>query len=121
MRSGQMRRPESPRHAIRLAWISNVSAAAGSAPSSGPALSAEELFDALDGEVIKVFQRSWQVHVYSIWESDGFRWLQLSLEGSPHYTATVQLSPSDSAEEMLRRLSSWLANPAKTRHILTVA
>jgi hypothetical protein len=79
------------------------------------------LFDALDGEVIRVFQRSWLVRVYSVWDDAGYRWLQLALEGTPQYTATIQMSPFDSPDDMLRRLSSWLGNPAKTRHILTVA
>jgi hypothetical protein len=112
----------SARRLLRLAWISNVAPViTRAAESAFTPLSQERLFDALDGQTIRVFHRTWRVHVYSIWEENGFRWLQLSLDGETPYTATLQMSPLAGAEQTIRRLSAWLAKPSKTHHILSVA
>ena len=84
-------------------------------------MTGERLFAALDGQVVRVFHRTWRVHVYSIWEEQGFRWLQLSLEGDTTQTLTLQMSHLASAEQTLRHLSSWLARASKTHQILSVA
>jgi hypothetical protein len=109
------------RRLLRLAWISNIAPVIGQAESAFTPLTQERLFDALDGRTIRVFHRTWRVHVYSIWEENGFRWLQLSLEGDTPYTATLQVSPFAGADQALRQLSAWLAKPSKPHHILSVA
>jgi len=111
----------STRGLLRLAWISNVAPVISRAEAALTPLTQEHLFDALDGQIVRVFHRTWQVHVYSIWEENGFRWLQLSLDGETPYTATLQTSPLAGADQTLRRLSAWLAKPSKTHHILSVA
>ena len=111
----------SARRLLRLAWISNVAPVISPAEAAFTPLTQEHLFDALDGQIVRVFHRTWRVHVYSIWEENGFRWLQLSLDGETPYTATLQTSPLAGADQTLRRLSAWLAKPSKTHHILSVA
>ena len=112
----------SARHLLRLAWISNVAAPPSKRADGAPApVTGERLFDALDGYTIRVFQKTWRIYVYSIWEEAGFRWLQLSLEGETPYTATLQMSPLAGVDQTVRRLSAWLAKPSKTHHILSVA
>ena len=113
------------RHAMRLAWISSIAAPSPGFRHEPSALSIEStrerLFDSLEGQVLRVFQRAWTIRVYSISEQDGWRWLQLSLEGDCEYTVTMRVSLTDSGDHALRRLSGWLANPSKTHDIFCVA
>ena len=121
-RSGGSGAGRSARHLLRLAWISNVAAPASNRADGAVApVTGERLFDALDGYTIRVFHNTWRIHVYSIWEEAGFRWLQLALEGETPYTATLQMSPLAGADQTVRRLSAWLAKPSKTHHLLSVA
>jgi hypothetical protein len=80
-----------------------------------------DLFAALDGHIIGLFEHSWQIRVYSILEQRNSRWLQLSLEGDPDFTLTVRTSVTDDADQTVRVLSDWLAHPGDSDTVLSVA
>jgi hypothetical protein len=101
----------------RTAWISNVPL-----PEIGvDGLMSELLFQELDGRNVSTFDRTWCIRVFSITEENGWRWLQLSLDGEPDYAVTVRANPTDSADQTLRALSAWLAAPSKTHHVVSIA
>jgi hypothetical protein len=105
----------------RTAWISNVPPPeiGGDELMSGTELSAL-LFQELDGRSVSTCDRTWCIRVFSITEENGWRWLQLSLDGDPDYAVTVRANPTDSADQTLRALSAWLAAPSKTHHVVSV-
>jgi hypothetical protein len=85
------------------------------------ALAPDALFAALDGRTLTVSGRRWLVEVYSVCDSAGRRWIQLGLDGRPHYMLTLKLAAEDGVRHAILALSSWLANPAQGREILNVA
>jgi hypothetical protein len=101
---------------MRLAWINNVTASTTSdtGPDGAAAGAPDDVYEALEGRIIKLFDRAWRVRVYGICDADRWRWLQLSLEGSPDYAVTVRTSPSTGASATVRVLTRWLANPDAT-------
>ena len=113
------------RRLTRVAWITTLTidgsyGSRTSVRSISTTVARERLFDALDGQVIKRAHSSWHVRVYSISEVKGLWWLQLSLEGDPDYTVSMQAALAETGEQTLARLSNWLANPSKTHDALSV-
>jgi hypothetical protein len=106
------------RDAMRLVWWSTADSGK---PADGQELSAERMFDALDGRMITVGGQQWRLEVYSVCDQDGWRWIQLSLEGEPHYALTMRLSLREGIKHVVLALSGWLANPSPGRAILKVA
>lgn len=87
-------------------------------------VTAERLFDALDGREVSIKGQSWQVEPYAVWDTQGQRWIQLSLAGrtgGPNYILTLKLAAGAGVQHAIMALSSWLANPGDTRDILNVA
>jgi hypothetical protein len=119
--SSSSRRSRNP--LLRVAWISNVSSPATQQPSVGSLAPTdrEQIFTALDGRHVQIFQRKWRVCVFSVSEDDGGRWLQLSLEGEPHYMVTVRASFQKTADDTLHALARWVANPSTVNSVLSVA
>jgi hypothetical protein len=81
----------------------------------------EQLFETLDGQLIAVNDGTWRVRVYGISEEPGAWWLQLSLEGIPEYTITMRAPMFQTACDISRRLSRWLADSSQMDHIQSVA
>ena len=81
----------------------------------------ERLREALDGRAVTVLGRSWRLEVYSVLDYAGRRWVQLALEGEPHYMLTLNLAVGAGAHRTLMALASCLANPSESFGILNVA
>jgi hypothetical protein len=81
----------------------------------------ERLFAALDGRDVTVSGHRWQVGVYSVTDEAGRRWVQLTLNGRPHYMVTLKLAIGDGVGHAVLALSSWLANPSENSDVLNVA
>jgi hypothetical protein len=81
----------------------------------------ETTFAELDGGLLSRFAHRWRIMVYSVTDHDGWRWIQLALEGQPDYTLTVKTLASAPTAAVLQALSSWLARPRKSDRILSVA
>jgi hypothetical protein len=79
------------------------------------------LFTALDGRLVRASHHKWRVTVFSVFEEDDQRWVQLGLHGSRDYTLTLCLRPEEGASQAAAILSSWLADPSHTSHIRNVA
>jgi hypothetical protein len=81
----------------------------------------ERLWEALEGRAITVLDQSWRVMVYSVLDYAGRRWVQLALEGEPHYMLTLNLAVGAGTQRTLMALTSCLANPSSAVGILNVA
>jgi hypothetical protein len=84
-------------------------------------LTPEGTFAELDGGLLSRFAHRWRIMVYSVSDLDGWRWIQLALQGQPEYTLTIKTPASAPTGDVLHTLSSWLARPSKTERILSVA
>jgi hypothetical protein len=109
------------RHALRLAWSSCVDATQPAPHIHDDALSAARLFEALDGRALFVDRKNWQVNVFSVHDEDGFRWVQLALEGPDCHPLTLRMSQYESLKAVVHSLICWLSDPAATDHVLEVA
>jgi hypothetical protein len=103
--------PRQPRHG----WIANLHAPTFSE------VTRDTLFEGLEGRTIRLFDRTWNVSVYSISEENGGHWLQLSLAGQPDYTVTVGCALSTGPDRIVRALSGWLARPVKSSTVLHIS
>jgi hypothetical protein len=81
----------------------------------------ERLRAALEGRAVTVSDQSWRLEVYSVTDRDGRRWVQLALEGEPHYMLTLNLTMGAGAQRALNALASCLANPSEAGGIVNVA
>ena len=81
----------------------------------------ERLLEDLDGRAVTVLGQSWRLEVYSVLDYAGRRWVQLALEGEPHYMLTLNLAVGAGAQRTLMALASCLANPSDSVGILNVA
>jgi len=75
----------------------------------------------LDGRAVTISDRSWRLEVYSVIDCAGRRWVQLALEGDPHYMLTLNLAMGAGLQRVLLALASCMANPSEARGILNVA
>ena len=85
------------------------------AKSSAP----DRFFAALDGRDVVVSGARWHVEVYGICDQSGRRWIQLAVDGPRHHMLTLALAADEGIRQVVRTLSSWLANPS-TSQVLTV-
>jgi hypothetical protein len=106
------------RDAMRVVWGATVD---GPRTAARQPLSAERMFDALHGRTITVSGRHWELEIYSICDEDGWRWIQLALEGDPRYSLTMRLSRLEGVKHVVMALSGWLAKPSPGRAVLNVA
>ncbi|HKV98472.1 MAG TPA: hypothetical protein VJN96_01550 [Vicinamibacterales bacterium] len=90
-------------------------------PSRERSVHPEHLREALEGQAVTIFGQSWRLEVYSVLDFAGRRWVQLALEGEPHYMLTLNLAMGAGAQRALIALASCLANPADGVGILNVA
>lgn len=70
----------------------------------------DELFDALDGKVLNVASQLWRIHVYSISDHDGARWIQLGLGVRPAHSLTLKTAVDDGAEAVLASITHRIAS-----------
>lgn len=113
---------------LRLAWTcgadaDNQQAARAGQRGSGvlDAMSPESFFGGLDGRVVTLSNRWWQVTVFSVYEDGDHRWVQLGLGGHHDYTLTLCMRRNEGVRHAVYILTSWLANPSGTSHIRNVA
>ncbi len=81
----------------------------------------ERLRAGLDGRAVTVSGHSWRVEVYSVLDCAGRRWVQLALEGEPHYMLTLNLVMGAGVQRALLALASCLANPSDPTGTLNIA
>ena len=79
-------------------------------PSKSPV--PDRMFAALDGRDLVVSGAHWHVEVYGICEEAGRRWIQLAVDGPGHYMLTLALAADYGIRQVVRDLSTWLADPA---------
>ena len=72
----------------------------------------QRLFEALDGQALRVGDDEWRLQVYGVIEEDDRRWVQLTLDGSAHRVLTLRLESFQGPGHAVTALSRWLANPA---------
>jgi hypothetical protein len=77
-------------------------------------LDPDQLFNALDGRTVSDTYRSWPIEVYSVYDRQDGRWIQVSLQGQPQRACTLRVSPHEGADQILRKLSTQLADPDST-------
>jgi hypothetical protein len=76
--------------------------------------SANDLFQALDGQSVSVRSGSWRIEITGIFEQDGSAWIQLTLNGTPAYHVAIKITGTDSAADVMDALRSWLDSASKT-------
>jgi hypothetical protein len=76
--------------------------------------SANDLFQALDGQRVSVRSGSWYIEITGIFEQEGSSWIQMTLKGTPSYHLAVKISPTDAAADVVEAVRSWLASPSKS-------
>jgi hypothetical protein len=118
-------RPSAPdcgaRSALRLAWSSCVDATRPASQLREDGLSPTRLFEALDGRALFVDHTNWQVRVFSVYDAEGLRWVQLGLEGDGCHPLTLRMSQFESVKTVVYTLIAWLSDPSATDHVLEVA
>jgi hypothetical protein len=101
---------------VRLAWSADRhNASAPPAPHLSADHPADELFTALDGRPFRFFETTWRLKIYSIYDQDDYRWLQVSLEGRPPRSTTLRVSIDASADDVIGALTNWLLEARATR------
>lgn len=70
---------------------------------------ADELFAALDGQVVTSRQEEWQVRIYGIHQDRQRCWVQVHLSGPEQLDGTLMVDPSRPASA-LRRFRACLAS-----------
>lgn len=95
------------------ARVPDPEAGAPERPAPPPPLvpSAEELFSAVDGHELAVFDRHWTVEVFSVAEINGARFIQLALRGITDHMLTLRVLPPAGAPDVVSRLLTWLRHP----------
>lgn len=78
----------------------------------------DTLFTALDGTQVSVAGLDWRVEVFSVIDEPGQRWIQLALQGVVRRIVTVRANHTESPRQIVREISSWLADPSAARNIL---
>jgi hypothetical protein len=76
--------------------------------------SANDLFQALDGQSVSVRSSSWRIEITGIFEQDGSAWIQMTLNGAPSYHVAIKITGTDSAADVMNALRSWLESSSKT-------
>jgi hypothetical protein len=114
-RPGHYRLPSVARHASDLLFSPFVS------QDRERAVRPERLLEALEGRAVTVLGQSWRLQVYSVLDYAGRRWVQLALDGEPHYMLTLNLAVGAGAQRTLMALANCLANPSDAIGILNVA
>ena len=76
--------------------------------------SANELFQALDGQSVSVRSGSWRIEITGIFEHEGSSWIQLTLNGMPSYHVAIKITRTDCAADVMNALRSWLESSSKT-------
>jgi hypothetical protein len=82
------------------------------APVSDRLVRPDRLHAALHGRAVTVSGQIWRLEVYSIIDCAGRRWVQLALDGDPHYMLTLNLAIGAGAQLALMALVSCLTNPS---------
>jgi len=110
------------REAMRLAWnecLDTLPSVTGGTVGRG--LSAERLFEALDGRTVSARGRQWLIEIYSVRQESDATWLQLALQGESSHSLLMRLAPDDRPKHAVRVISAWLGNRPDRAHILNVA
>ena len=90
-------------------------------PTADRLVRPDRLRAALEGRAVTVSGQSWRLEVYGVYDCAGRRWVQLALEGSPHYMLTLNLALGAGVQLALMALAACLTNPSNATSILNVA
>jgi hypothetical protein len=97
---------------VRLAWSANrsrlTSEGSFEPADAGDPLTRDELFAALEGRSVNLSRRMWQIAIYSIYDQQRSRWLQLRLDGRPQHTLTLRVPVDASVDNVMEMLTHWL-------------
>ena len=74
-------------------------------------LPSRRLFEALDKRPLGPPEGLARIKVYSVFEQDERRWVQLRIEGYSERMLTLSIGRHEGAEEVLRLISLCLATP----------
>src|SRR5262245_12781847 len=100
------RNPAAHEHpTVRLAWRAPRPSPPpfdGPPPADRP--SADELFTMLDGRPFRFFNSTWRVKIYSSYDHDGSRWLQVRMDGRPQHNTTLRVDIDASADDVIGAL-----------------
>ena len=112
---------------MRLAWT-NCPKSVSAGPNSRQGgrvpvspISPQMLFDAIDGNTLRVLDREWEIEVFSVLLEAGATWVQLALTGRPSHTLILRLPPQAGVTHVTCLLSSWLVRPTDIPQVLNVA
>jgi hypothetical protein len=105
-----------------LAWNSAEATSVGaSAAIAQNSMSAPDLFAELDGSDFVAAGQTWHVEIYGVFDNDGYRWIQLGLNGPRTDLATLRLVQGAGPQQAVMALTAWLAERAIDRSVLNVA
>ncbi len=71
-------------------------------------ISSEQLLQQLNGQTIVVGPTTWRIDVYSIVENDGYRWVQVGLDGGCRRTVLLKLEYLADDKDAIAALEDWL-------------
>jgi len=83
--------------------------------------SPQEWFDALDGAVVRLRDEEWHLEVFSVVMDQAATWVQVQLSGACAHLLTLRLPTHAGVRHVTSILSSWLADPSQSTHVLNVA
>lgn len=81
----------------------------------------DELFKALNGLQINVFERKIQISVFGIHEEAGHRWIQIGLEKQPMHMLTVHIDGADGFQRVTTSVGAWVADSIRNGSLRDVA
>jgi hypothetical protein len=81
------------------------------APDDEAHLPARRLFEALDNRPFVTPAGRSFIRVFSVFEQDDRRWVQLRMEGYSERMLTLSIGRNEGVSEVLRILADWVASP----------
>jgi hypothetical protein len=65
----------------------------------------------LDGRVVKIGARAWQIHLFGTRVVECQRWVRVALLGRPSHSVLLKMTLTAAASEALHALEWWLVSP----------
>jgi hypothetical protein len=65
----------------------------------------------LDGRVVKIGARAWQIHLFGTRTVECQRWVRVALLGRPSYSVLLKMTVTAAASEAIHALEWWLVSP----------
>lgn len=84
-------------------------------------VSADRLFQDLDGRWFSVSGDRWRAEVYSVFYDGGWRWIQVGLHGAREHMLTLRTSQTSEIRQLIRALAEWLGSSEPRTETMSVA